>query len=82
MKRVSKMKPKSKVKVKAKAKAVVKKVKVAKKSARAGVSPLRLLNDKQMEQLKKLHKGGKHTGKQLAKMFKVSISTLYNYLNR
>lgn len=75
MKRVSKMKSKGRGKAKA--------VKKGKPSKRSGaVSPLRLLSDNKMEQLKKEHASGKFTGKQLAKKFKVSISTLYNYLNR
>lgn len=82
MKKVSKVKHKNK-----NAKAAVKKVKKAGKSVKSvkktgGVSPLRILSDTKMEQLKKLHKSGTHTAKQLAKKFGVSISTLYNYLNR
>jgi hypothetical protein len=75
VKKVSKMKSKGRGRAKA-----VKKGKTVKKTG--AVSPLRLLSDNKMEQLKKEHASGKSTGKQLAKKYKVSISTLYNYLNR
>jgi hypothetical protein len=42
----------------------------------------RLLNDKQMAQLKKMHDSGKHTPPVIAKKFKISMPTYYNYLNR
>lgn len=85
MKKASKSKPKHKSNVKAAVKKVKRSIKSsikAVKKSKDNVSPLRILSDKQMEQLKKAHKSGGHTAKQLAEKFKVSISTLYNYLNR
>lgn len=50
------------------------------KKKKAG--PRLLLNDKQKEQLKKMHASQKYSQKELCAKFKISVPTLYNYLRR
>jgi hypothetical protein len=69
------MKPQNNKKTSVKKQTTIKAKKAVKK-----VGAKRLLNDTQTLKLQQLHKSGKHSGKQLSKMFKISAPTLYNYL--
>jgi hypothetical protein len=61
---------------------VIKKVVKVKKKTGSKLGAKRLLTDEQGAQLRKMHDSGKYKPPMIAKKFKVSLPTYYNYVHR